>query len=146
MSMADDVMPLYFEVLIDVPMAQISEFRHILSSGQGNPMDIKKLLAGEVVTQFISAEAAIRGRESFERQFQRREVPDEMPEFAISQPMPILDVLVAAGLATSKSEARRLVDGGGVKVNGEKVSGYDALVAPIAVIQKGRHYARIIAG
>jgi len=146
MSMADDVMPLYFEVLTDVPMAQISEFRHILSSGQGNPMDIKKLLAGEVVTQFISAEAAIRGRESFERQFQRREVPDEMPEFAISQPMPILDVLVAAGLATSKSEARRLVDGGGVKVNGEKVSGYDALVAPIAVIQKGRHYARIIAG
>jgi tyrosyl-tRNA synthetase len=146
MSMADEVMPLYFEVLTDVPMAQIHEFRHILSSGQGNPMDIKKLLAGEVVTQFISAEAAIRGRESFERQFQRREVPDEMPEYAISQPMPILDVLVAAGLATSKSEARRLVDGGGVKVNGEKVSGYDALVAPIAVIQKGRHYARIIAG
>ena len=144
MSMADDVMPLYFEVLTDVPMTQIHEFRHILSSGQGNPMDIKKLLAGEVVTQFISAEAAIRGRESFERQFQRREVPDEMPEYAISQPMPILDVLVAAGLATSKSEARRLVDGGGVKVNGEKVSGYDALVAPIAVIQKGRHYARII--
>ncbi len=144
MSMADDVMPLYFEVLTDVPMTQIHEFRHILSSGQGNPMDIKKLLAGEVVTQFISAEAAMRGRESFERQFQRREVPDEMPEYAISQPMPILDVLVAAGLATSKSEARRLVDGGGVKVNGEKVSGYDALVAPIAVIQKGRHYARII--
>lgn len=146
MSMADEVMPLYFEVLTDVPMTQIHEFRHILSSGQGNPMDIKKLLAGEVVTQFISAEAAIRGRESFERQFQRREVPDEMPEYAISQPMPILDVLVATGLAASKSEARRLVDGGGVKVNGEKVSGYDALVAPIAVIQKGRHYARIIAG
>ncbi|MFM2308784.1 MAG: hypothetical protein RLY87_905 [Chloroflexota bacterium] len=146
MSMADDVMPLYFEVLTDVPMADITEFRHILSTGQGNPMDIKKLLAGHVVTQFISADAAIRGRESFERQFQRREVPDEMPEYAISQPMPILDVLVAAGLAASKSEARRLVDGGGVKVNGEKVSGYDALVAPIAVIQKGRHYARIIAG
>ena len=146
MSMADDVMPLYFEVLTDVPMADITEFRHILSTGQGNPMDIKKLLAGHVVTQFISADAAIRGRESFERQFQRREVPDEMPEYAISQPMPILDVLVATGLATSKSEARRLVDGGGVKVNGEKVSGYDALVAPIAVIQKGRHYARIIAG
>ena len=146
MSMADDVMPLYFEVLTDVPMSQIGEFRHILSTGQGNPMEIKKILAGEVVTQFISPEAAIRGRESFERQFQRREVPDEMPEYAITQPMPILDVLVAAGLAASKSEARRLVDGGGVKVNGEKVSGYDALVAPIAVIQKGRHYARIIAG
>lgn len=143
MSMADDVMPLYFEVLTDVPMADISEFRHILSTGQGNPMDIKKLLAGHVVTQFISADAAIRGRESFERQFQRREVPDEMPEYAISQPTAILDVLVASNLASSKSEARRLVDGGGVKVNGEKVAGYDTLVTPVAVIQKGRHYVRI---
>ena len=145
MSMADDVMPLYFEVLTDVPMADITEFRHILSTGQGNPMDIKKLLAGHVVTQFISADAAIRGRESFERQFQRREVPDEMPEYAISQPTAILDVLVASNLASSKSEARRLVDGGGVKVNGEKVAGYDTLVTPIAVIQKGRHYVRITA-
>ena len=145
MSMADDVMPLYFEVLTDVPMADITEFRHILSTGQGNPMDIKKLLAGHVVTQFISADAAIRGRESFERQFQRREVPDEMPEYAISQPTTILDVLVASNLASSKSEARRLVDGGGVKVNGEKVAGYDTLVAPVAVIQKGRHYVRITA-
>ena len=143
MSMADDVMPLYFEVLTDVPMADITEFRHILSTGQGNPMDIKKLLAGHVVTQFISADAAIRGRESFERQFQRREVPDEMPEYAISQPTAILDVLVASNLASSKSEARRLVDGGGVKVNGEKVAGYDTLVTPVAVIQKGRHYVRI---
>ena len=145
MSMADDVMPLYFEVLTDVPMADITEFRHILSTGQGNPMDIKKLLAGHVVTQFISADAAIRGRESFERQFQRREVPDEMPEYAISQPTAILDVLVASNLASSKSEARRLVDGGGVKVNGEKVAGYDTLVTPVAVIQKGRHYVRITA-
>ena len=145
MSMADDVMPLYFEVLTDVPMADITEFRHILSTGQGNPMDIKKLLAGHVVTQFISADAAVRGRESFERQFQRREVPDEMPEYAISQPTAILDVLVASNLATSKSEARRLVDGGGVKVNGEKVAGYDTLVTPVAVIQKGRHYVRITA-
>jgi tyrosyl-tRNA synthetase len=137
MSMADDVMPLYFEVLTDVPMADITEFRHILSTGQGNPMDIKKLLAGHVVTQFISADAAVRGRESFERQFQRREVPDEMPEYAISQPTAILDVLVASNLASSKSEARRLVDGGGVKINGEKVAGYDTLVTPVAVIQKG---------
>ena len=145
MSMADDVMPLYFEVLTDVPMADITEFRHILSTGHGNPMDIKKLLAGHVVTQFISADAAVRGRESFERQFQRREVPDEMPEYAISQPTAILDVLVASNLASSKSEARRLVDGGGVKVNGEKVAGYDTLVTPVAVIQKGRHYVRITA-
>jgi tyrosyl-tRNA synthetase len=143
MSMADDVMPLYFEVLTDVPMADITEFRHILSTGQGNPMDIKKLLAGHVVTQFISADAAVRGRESFERQFQRREVPDEMPEYALSQPTAILDVLVASNLASSKSEARRLVDGGGVKINGEKVAGYDTLVTPVAVIQKGRHYVRI---
>ncbi|MFM2031760.1 MAG: hypothetical protein RLZZ297_525 [Chloroflexota bacterium] len=146
MSMADDVMPLYYEVLTDVPMASIAEFRRILESGQGNPMDIKKQLAGEIVSQFISPAAAIQGREAFERQFQRREAPTDMPSYAIAQPTAILDVLVVSGLAASKSEARRLVDGGGVKVNGEKVTSYDAVITPEVVIQKGRHYARIIQG
>jgi tyrosyl-tRNA synthetase len=146
MSMADDVMPLYYEVLTDVPLADVAEMTHVIQTGTGNPMDIKKRLAAEIVAQFHSPSDAIRAREAFERQFQRREMPDEMPEFAISQPTTILDLLVSTSLASSKSEGRRLIDGGGVKLNGEKVSAYDTLVAPIAVIQKGRHFARIIAG
>ncbi|MBM4413391.1 MAG: tyrosine--tRNA ligase [Chloroflexi bacterium] len=145
MSMADDVMPLYYEVLTDVPLADVAEITHVIKTGTGNPMDIKKRLAAEIVAQFHSPNDAIRARDAFERQFQRREMPDEMPEFAISQPTTILDLLVSTSLATSKSEGRRLIDGGGVKLNGEKVGAYDTLVTPVAVIQKGRHFARIIA-
>jgi tyrosyl-tRNA synthetase len=144
MSMADDVMPLYYEVLTDVPLAEVAEIKQVIQTGAGNPMDIKKRLAAEIVAQFHSPSDAIRAREAFERQFQRREIPDEMPEFAISQPTIILDLLVSTSLASSKSEGRRLIDGGGVKLNGEKVSAYDTLVTPVAIIQKGRHFARII--
>jgi tyrosyl-tRNA synthetase len=144
MSMADDVMPLYYEVLTDVPLAEVAEIKQVIQTGAGNPMDIKMRLAAEIVAQFHSPSDAIRAREAFERQFQRREIPDEMPEFAISQPTIILDLLVSTSLASSKSEGRRLIDGGGVKLNGEKVSAYDTLVTPVAIIQKGRHFARII--
>lgn len=144
MSMADDVMPLYFEVLTDVPLTDVAEIRAIVASGKENPMNIKKQLASEVVAQFHNPTAAIAAREAFERQFQRREMPTDMPEYSLAQPTPILDVLVSTGLASSKSEARRLIDGGGVKLNGEKVGGYDTLVTPDTVIQKGRHFTRIV--
>jgi len=144
MSMADDVMPLYFEVLTDVPQTQLAEIRHIVATGKENPMNIKKQLASEVVAQFHNPAAAIAAREAFERQFQRREMPSDIPEHAIAQPMPLIDVLVAAGLASSKSEARRLIDGGGVKIDGEKATSYDTLVAPGSILQKGRHFARLV--
>jgi len=145
MSMADDVMPLYFEVLTDVPMTDVSEIRQIIAGGRENPMEIKKRLASEIVAQFHSPAAATLGRDAFERQFQRREAPSEMPEFAIATPMVIIDLLVATGLASSKSDARRLIDGGGVKLDNERISSFNQLISPTVVIQKGRHFVRIIA-
>ncbi len=145
MSMADDVMPLYFEVLTDVPMNDVSEIRQIIAGGRENPMEIKKRLASEIVAQFHSPAAATQGRDAFERQFQRREAPSDMPEFAIATPMVIIDLLVATGLANSKSDARRLIDGGGVKIDNERISSFNQLISPTVVIQKGRHFVRIIA-
>ena len=145
MSMADDVMPLYFEVLTDVPLTDIAEIRHIIAGGRENPMEIKKRLASEIVAQFHSPVAATQGRAAFERQFQRREAPSEMPEFAIDAPVVIIDLLVATGLASSKSDARRLIDGGGVKLDNERISSFNQLISSTVVIQKGRHFVRIIA-
>jgi len=145
MSMADDVMPLYFEVLTDVPLTDVSEIRQIIAGGRENPMEIKKRLASEIVAQFHSPAAATLGRDAFERQFQRREAPSEMPEFAIAAPVVIIDLLVATGLASSKSDARRLIDGGGVKLDNERISSFNQLISPTVVIQKGRHFVRIIA-
>jgi tyrosyl-tRNA synthetase len=116
MSMSDDVMPLYFEVLTDAPLDEITELKGELAAGGGNPMDWKKRLAREVVSQFHSPADAEAAQAAFERQFQRRELPEEIPEFAIDQAMSVVDFAVAAGMANSKSEARRIMEGGGVYI------------------------------
>lgn len=145
MSMSDDVMPLYFEVLTDVPVSDITDLKADLAANRGNPMDAKKRLAGEIVTQFHSRDAAIKAREYFDHVISGGNAPAIIPEHTMALPAPILDVLVACGLASSKSEARRLVDGGGVSINGNRVTGYDTQVIPDSVIKKGRFYMRILA-
>ncbi|MFN5935761.1 MAG: tyrosine--tRNA ligase [Roseiflexaceae bacterium] len=145
MSMSDDVMPLYFEVLTDIPLNDIADLKADLAAGRGNPMDAKKRLAGEIVAQFHSSAAAINARAYFDHVISGGNAPDIIPEHAMPLPAAILDVLVASGLASSKSEARRLVDGGGVSINGTRVTGYDAQVTPDSVIKKGRFYMRIVA-
>jgi tyrosyl-tRNA synthetase len=116
MSMSDEVMPLYFEVLTDVSLAEIAELKAELAAGRGNPMEWKKRLAREIVAQFHSPADSDAAQAAFERQFQRRELPEEIPDFAIDQPMSVVDFAVAAGMASSKSEARRILEGGGVYV------------------------------
>src|SRR5690606_24417490 len=115
--------PLYYEVLTDEPLEAIAELRHELASGVGNPMDWKKRLAHNIVAQFHNAAAADAAQDTFERQVQRRELPDDIPDVAIEQPMSVVDFVVAAGMTASKSEARRLVAGGGVYIitDGNKV-------------------------
>jgi len=146
MSVSDDVMPLYFEVLTDLPLDAISELKRELSGGSGSPMEWKKRLAHDLVGQFHTPADADAAQEAFERQFQRRELPADIPDFPIAAAMNIVDLMVAAGLANSKGEARRLIDGGGVRVEGEKVDGYDTSVGPErpVVVQVGRRkFARV---
>jgi len=149
MSMSDEVMPLYYEVLTDEPLEAIAELRHELASGVGNPMDWKKRLAHNIVAQFHNAAAADAAQDTFERQVQRRELPDDIPDVAIEQPMSVVDFVVAAGMTASKSEARRLVAGGGVYIitDGNKVRVDDpaTLVDPATepIVQGGkRRFAR----
>lgn len=140
MSMSDEVLPLYFEVLTDIPMVELAEIKQALQAGTVNPRDLKMRLARDIVTQFHSAADAAEAEEAFVRQFVRRELPSDIPEHTIEAPTNIIDVMVTAGLSSSKSEARRLIDGGGVRINGERVTGYDVTLAPgtAVVIQVGR--------
>ncbi len=146
MSVSDHVMPLYFEVLTDLPIDAIGELKRELTGGSGSPMQWKKRLAHDLVGQFHTPADADAAQEAFERQFQRRELPADIPDFSIDAAMNIVDLMVAAGLASSKGEARRLIDGGGVRVEGEKVEGYDTSVGPEqpVVVQVGRRkFARV---
>jgi tyrosyl-tRNA synthetase len=140
MSMTDEVLPLYFEVLTDVPMPEVAEIRQALAAGAVNPRDLKMRVAREVVAQFHTPADATAAEEAFVRQFVNRELPEDIPVVTLTAPANIVELIVNAGLAASKSEARRLIDGGGVKVDGEKVTGYDVTLAPGAgvVVQVGR--------
>ncbi|MFV9504129.1 MAG: tyrosine--tRNA ligase [Oscillochloridaceae bacterium umkhey_bin13] len=140
MSMSDEVLPLYFEVLSDVPMAEVAEMRAAIAAGSVNPRDLKMRLARTIVDQFHNPSAGAEAEAAFIRQFVQRELPSEIAEYRLEAPATIIDVLVETKLASSRSEARRLVDGGGVRVEGERVSGYDHPLAPGAgvVVQVGR--------
>jgi tyrosyl-tRNA synthetase len=149
MSMSDDVMPLYFEVLTDAPLEEIAELKRELAAGRGNPMEWKKRLGHEIVAQFHSPADANAAQAAFERQFQRRELPEDIPDFAIDQAMSVVDFAVAAGMASSKSEARRIMEGGGVYVitegNKARVDDPSRLIDPAdaPIVQVGkRRFAR----
>jgi tyrosyl-tRNA synthetase len=141
MSMSDDMLPLYFEVLSNVSLAELNEIKQTLAAGSVNPMELKKRLAHDIVAQFYTPDDATEAGNRFSRQFGRSaEIPDDIPQHTLSEATSIIDLMVAADLAKSKGEARRLIDGGGVRIGGEKVNSYDLVFEPgsEAVVQVGR--------
>jgi len=128
MSISDDLMPTYFELCTDVPMEEIESMSKSLAAGDVHPMDLKKRLAREIVTIYHSAQDAADAQAEFEKVFSNREVPTDMPLFELAQAdlengkAWIVKLLVGAGMAPSNSEARRLVQQGGVTLDGEKVT------------------------
>jgi tyrosyl-tRNA synthetase len=144
MSVSDELMWRYFDLLSFRSPEEISRLRIEVSEGK-NPRDAKVMLALEIVTRFHSAASAERALMDFEARFQRGAIPDDMPEINV-QAGSIATVMKAAGLTSSTSEALRMIDGGGVRLNSEKVSD-KALVfvsGETVVLQVGkRKFARI---
>jgi len=143
MSVTDDLMWRYYELLSERSTAEIAALR------AGHPKAAKVALAKEIVERFHGAEAARLAEAHFEQVHARREVPEDVVEKALSlggQPAMALAALVAdAGLAASRSEARRLVAQGGVTVNGERATDPTAaLPAGEYLVKVGkRHFARV---
>ena len=124
MSVSDDLMWRYLELLSFRSLAQIANFREEVAQGR-NPRDIKVLLAQEIVARFHSQKAAEDALAEFEARFQKGVLPDDMPEIAVPSTdghIGIAQLLKQAGLVASTSEALRMIDQGGVKLDGEKVS------------------------
>jgi len=114
MSLPDHAMMSYFETLTDVPQAELDEFERKMKEGTLNPRDVKLLMAREIVTEFHNAEAAKEAEEAFIRQFSERKLPEDMPEYMLAEPMDIVTLVTQAGIVKSKSEARRLIQQGGI--------------------------------
>ncbi len=145
MSISDEMMWRYFELLSFRPLVELKKLRQEADSGAANPRDIKFQLAGELTARFHGESAAKKAHEAFVARFAQGRVPDEMPEVVLhgGQNMPAL--LKAAGLVPSASEANRMLKQGAVKVDGERVSDRDrVLAAGTYVVQVGkRRFARI---
>ncbi|WP_367987280.1 tyrosine--tRNA ligase [Vibrio sp. NTOU-M3] len=144
MSISDDLMWSYYELLSFRPLEEIAQFIADVESGK-NPRDIKVLLAKEIIARFHSAADADMAEQAFVNRFAKNQIPDEMPEFTFDAGLPVSNLLKEAGLCASTSEAMRMVKQGAAKIEGEKVS--DAKFAPESgtyVFQVGkRKFARI---
>jgi len=140
MSISDDMLMDYLTLVTDIPDEELEQIATDLRAGTVNPRDVKMRLAREVVGYIHSPEAAARAEEEFVRVFQRRELPTDMPEFAVpAGGMNIVDLMVQAGVAGSKSEARRLIQQGGVRLDDATVDSVDRLVEPReAILQVGK--------
>lgn len=126
MSISDELMWRYYELLTDLTTAEISGLRSAVEGGK-NPRDLKVALAKLIIKDFHSAADADAAEEEFVRRFVQKEVPDVIDEYAIAAGSYKLgDLLVTTGLVGSKGEARRLADQGGIKVSDEKASSVNA--------------------
>ena len=139
MSIPDDAIATYFTLVTPLHPNEVEEVRAGLEAGALRPMDAKKRLAEMIVGIFHGPAEGAAAREYFESTFQRRETPDEMPEHALAGPTALADVLTESGLAASKGEVRRLVQQGGVQVNGERVDDANLEVSPGDEVRVGRH-------
>lgn len=149
MSIPDAVLWDWFRLTTDLDPAEIDEMQEACAHGKMNPRDAKMRLGREIVAQYHSAAAAQEAEDGFIAMFQKKEIPDEMPELVVADGASVVEVLVSAGLVASKGEGRRLIEGGGVKVGEAVVADSVAQVsfgaATSLVLQKGkRNFVRLV--
>jgi len=145
MSIPDSLILDYFELLTDVPDQELEEFRQGLKGETINPMELKKRLAREIITLLYDQKAAAEAEGHFERTVQKREMPEEIPEYHVSLHGNLSKLIVDIGLAKSRSEANRLIAQGAVSIDGEKISSNIAPVKSGSIIKVGkRRFAKVI--
>lgn len=155
MSLSDDMMPEYLRLTTALPLQRIEEWEEAWKQGELHPAELKRRLAASVVETYWGSESATAAREHFDRVFREREMPDDMPSFQLVEKelvegkILVARLAVLAGLCASVNEARRSIQQGGLRLNGEKVNDInlemdrDSLAG--VVLQKGKRvFARIV--
>jgi tyrosyl-tRNA synthetase len=148
MSISDELMWRYFELLSFRPMNEVEQFQRDIAAG-ANPRDIKFLLAEEIIARFHSAAAAEAAKQDFITRFTRGALPDDMPEIEIKLEQNTIGIAVLlkqSGLTNGTSDSFRMIKQGAVKLDGEKISdrGLELARGSIVVAQVGkRKFKRI---
>jgi tyrosyl-tRNA synthetase len=123
MSISDDLMWRYYELLTDISPNETGEMRVAASRGNKNPRDLKAELGRRIITDFHSEAEAQEASDEFDRMFREHQVPTDIPVVELpAEPVRLVKLLAAQGLAPSVSEAQRLITQGSVRVNGEKIN------------------------
>jgi tyrosyl-tRNA synthetase len=160
MSIKDPLIMPYFELLTDVPDQELVEMKQQLDSQSAHPMELKKRLARDIVTQFHGSDEARKAEERFAREVQKKGLPDEMPERMVKMAVKgVVDqskrtvmvsvpaLLMETSLVASAGEAKRLIAQGAVEIDGERVTENDWKAASGAVLKVGkRRFCRITFG
>ena len=150
MSIPDDLIYTYFELVSAVPLDRLQKIKADLESGKENPRDLKHELALEITTLYHGEKAALGARAHFERVFVNRDRPEEIQEHRLpagEEPLWLPGLLRDIGLVTSSSEANRMIKQGAVLVNDQKVESTDYMLDPQgeAFIKVGkRRFAKVI--
>ncbi|MFC2021764.1 tyrosine--tRNA ligase [Chloroflexota bacterium] len=158
MSIPDSLIMDYFELVTDVPDQELEEFRQALSNETVNPMELKKRLAREIVTQLYDQKAAAGAEAQFVKLVQMKEVPDKIenlplnlyfkdlsPEQIEFTGVDISKLLVVTSKVKSRSEANRLIEQGAISIDGKKLTGTTAHIKIGSIIKIGkRRFAKII--
>ncbi len=153
MSIPDELMPQYYELLLEKTPNEVEQLQEAIQSGELHPRDAKADLAEAVATMYHDADAAEEARAEFDRVFAERKLPSEMPDLRLATEdladgkMWVVELVVTTGLADSNGEARRLIRQGAVSINDEAVTDEMAQVqvATGDIVRVGkRRFARII--
>ncbi len=150
MSISDDLMLRYYELLSDMTLAELEKLKQGLADGAVHPMTAKKSLGREIVTRFHGPGAGEAAEENFVKRFKENEIPDEMPQVSYrltGGAVLLAKAMTEAGLTKSNGEGRRAIDQGGVKLNGEKVSdtNLELTASGEYIVQIGkRRFARVV--
>ncbi len=141
MSVPDKAMPIYYKLILGWTPGQLKDLEAKLADGSLHPRDAKMRLAREIVTIFHDARAAQMAEQDFIRKFQERGVPDDIAVEMLSETERVVDLLARLQMVASKGDARRLIQNGGVRIDGAQIDDIAAEIAPDslpAVLQVGK--------
>ena len=147
MSIPDTLITRYYSLLTDVPQSELEKMDEEIASNSINPRDIKMALAHMITEEYHGKEGADKAQEDFINVVSNKGIPDDIESVKIETEKSILDLLVELSFVQSKGEAKRLIQGGGVKIDGEKIAdiGYTFAIKDSVILQAGkRKFAKLV--
>lgn len=153
MSISDEIMFSYYELLTDIPLGEIEGLKEGIKDGSAHPKDVKSRLASMLVETYHSRDAAIKAADNFRKVFKEKEIPEDVKEFALSKEMLkdgklwVVKLLVLTKLASTNSDGRRLIEQGGVKIDGARIedANLEVKIKNGMVLQSGkRNFVKLV--